>query len=246
MFSEGRPGVFACTVNVVPGTHHIRFLVDGNMCTSPDLPTTVDFGNNLVNYIEVSADDLPENSAEGGAAGVAAAAAGGSLTAQEAQRRMSTAKLAGGGTAFTAPGAAKGPAQDKAQAEAEAPESAKAQPAARSRPVENLDKYSSKIPHYLADFDQPEDSPPYQFAISAIERLPPPPGLPGFLSKPILNLPILMKEDNSVLIMPNHTTLNHLATSSIKNNVLAVSATTRYRSKVSPSFLASRAWPGRE
>ena len=29
------------------------------MQCSPDLPTTVDFGNNLVNYIEVSPDDLP-------------------------------------------------------------------------------------------------------------------------------------------------------------------------------------------
>ena len=42
-----------------------------------------------------------------------------------------------------------------------------------------------------------------------------------------------MKDDNSVLTMPNHTVLNHLATSSIKNNVLAVSATTRYKRKVS-------------
>ena len=35
----------------------MRFLVDGIMQTSPDLPTTVDFGNNLVNYIEVSPED---------------------------------------------------------------------------------------------------------------------------------------------------------------------------------------------
>jgi hypothetical protein len=35
-----------------------------------------------------------------------------------------------------------------------------------------------------------------------------------------------------VLIMPNHTVLNHLATSSIKDNILATSATTRYKQKV--------------
>jgi hypothetical protein len=35
-----------------------------------------------------------------------------------------------------------------------------------------------------------------------------------------------------VLIMPNHTVLNHLATSSIKNGVLATSGTTRYKRKV--------------
>ena len=44
-------------IPVFPGTHHIKFLVDGAMETSPHLPTTVDFGNNLVNYIEVSGDD---------------------------------------------------------------------------------------------------------------------------------------------------------------------------------------------
>jgi|SRR3569833_69536 len=43
---------------VRPGTHHIRFIVDGQMQTSPDLPTTVDFGNNLVNYIEVTPEGL--------------------------------------------------------------------------------------------------------------------------------------------------------------------------------------------
>lgn len=47
------------TIHVRPGTHHIRFIIDGVMQCSQDLPTTVDFGNNLVNYIEVSADDLP-------------------------------------------------------------------------------------------------------------------------------------------------------------------------------------------
>ena len=45
-----------------------------------------------------------------------------------------------------------------------------------------------------------------------------------------------MKDDNSVLNMPNHTVLNHLATSSIKNNVLATSVTTRYKRKVITLF----------
>ncbi|KAJ8127426.1 hypothetical protein O1611_g6211 [Lasiodiplodia mahajangana] len=49
----GQPGVFARSIYALPGTHHIKFLVDGAMRTSPDLPTTVDFDNNLVNYIEV-------------------------------------------------------------------------------------------------------------------------------------------------------------------------------------------------
>jgi hypothetical protein len=53
-----------------------------------------------------------------------------------------------------------------------------------------------------------------------------------FLGKSILNGTTPMKDDSSVLNMPNHTVLNHLATSSIKNGVLATSGTTRYKRKV--------------
>ena len=62
-------------------------------------------------------------------------------------------------------------------------------------------------------------------------KMPPPPGLPGFLGKSILNGTTPMKDDSSVLNMPNHTVLNHLATSSIKDAVLATSVTTRYQNK---------------
>lgn len=195
--SEGQPGVFAATIYVLPGTHHIRFLVDGIMQTSPDLPTTVDFGNNLVNYIEVNPGEGP-----GAKAGDAAEAA-------EAGKEKDVPPAAG--------------AHAKEEEEPKAP---------RGKPVLPLEAYSSQIPQYLLDFDQPEDSPAYRNAVAAIEKLTTPPSLPSFLGKPILNAATLMKDDNSVLNMPNHTVLNHLATSSIKNNVLAVSATIRYHNKV--------------
>ncbi|KAF4978701.1 hypothetical protein FZEAL_4970 [Fusarium zealandicum] len=199
---EDRPGCFTTTVYILPGTHHVRFLVDGIMQTSPDLPTTVDFGNNLVNYIEVNPEDAqtpgvpPPPAAPQAEVQVAVAA-------QLASQAQETALQ---------------PAQ-------------KQQPAPKGKAVLPPETYCNQIPKYLIDFDQPEDSPAYQYAVTAIEKLPNPPTLPGFLSKPILNAATLMKDDNSVLNMPNHTILNHLATSSIKNNILAVSATTRYRNK---------------
>jgi hypothetical protein len=202
--SEGRPGVFAATISILPGTHHVRFLVDGQMQTSPDLPTTVDFGNNLVNYIEVNPDDAllgPE------------ASAAGTKEAQDA-------------AAARAPPSVDDD-EDKTPKE---------------RPVPPADIFESTIPKYLLDFDQSEDSPGYQSAVAAIEKLPTPPSLPGFLGKPILNAATLIKDDNSVLNMPNHTVLNHLATSSIKNGILAVSATTRYKSKVRCCFLCGGWW----
>jgi hypothetical protein len=161
------------------------------MQTSPDLPTTVDFGNNLVNYIEVSPDELR----------------------QQKQAQASTPKSESDKPSRTASLSKEQPKTPK------------------GKPVLPLDSYRSQIPQYLLDYDQAEDSPAYQNALGAIDKLATPPALPGFLAKPILNAATLMKDDNSVLNMPNHTVLNHLATSSIKNNVLAVSATTRYRNK---------------
>lgn len=165
------------------------------MQTSPDLPTTVDFGNNLVNYIEVNPEDALVKARPG--SGVASAEAAGDSSATQAESDS------------------KEPAKPK------------------GKPVLPPETFASQIPQYLIDFDQPEDSSAYRNAVGAIEKLPTPPSLPGFLGKPILNAATLMKDDNSVLNMPNHTVLNHLATSSIKNNVLAVSATTRYHNKVS-------------
>lgn len=164
------------------------------MQTSPDLPTTVDFGNNLVNYIEVSPDDALVEPQQGSA--------------------VSKTEVEVDDSAPQVGSEPKEPAKSK------------------GKPVLAPETYVSQIPQYLIDFDQPEESSAYRNAIGAIEKLPTPPSLPGFLGKPILNAATLMKDDNSVLNMPNHTVLNHLATSSIKNNVLAVSATTRYHNKV--------------
>jgi hypothetical protein len=176
------------------------------MQCSTHLPTTVDFGNNLVNYIEVSANDIPKT-----APPVAAAAVGTPAIPAEAQVSNPLSNTGAN------------PSEN---------ENVKIRPPPKTKPVLPSGRYTSKVPQYLVDLDKAEDSEAYQVAAAAIEKLPTPPSLPGFLGKPILNAATPMKDDNSVLIMPNHTVLNHLATSSIKNNVLAVSATTRYRRKV--------------
>lgn len=169
------------------------------MTCSSNLPTTVDFGNNLVNYIEVSSDDLPRE------------------TAPQPREDGLPVETATEHEAET-------------QRVEEAGEAALVLP--RTKKPIPVDKFTSHIPQYLVDLDKAEDSIEYRYAAAAIEKLPPPPSLPGFLGKPILNMATPMKDDNSVLLMPNHTVLNHLATSSIKHNVLAVSATTRYKKKV--------------
>ncbi|KAH8821695.1 hypothetical protein F5884DRAFT_768741 [Xylogone sp. PMI_703] len=198
---EGQPDILRAVINVRPGTHHIRFIVDSVMQCSPDLPTTVDFGNNLVNYIEVSPDDLPRDESS---------QAEPIPSATEENQQTAEAQVE----------EAKTTEQEKEE-----------KPAPKVKPVSPSEKFTNQIPQYLLDLEKPEESSAYQHAAVAIEKLPSPPTLPGFLGKPILNAATPMKDDNSVLTMPNHTVLNHLATSSIKNNVLAVSATTRYKRK---------------
>ncbi|KAJ5358395.1 uncharacterized protein N7496_010808 [Penicillium cataractarum] len=196
--SEGEGAVMSTTLNLRPGTHHLKFIVDGEMRASDTLPTAVDFTNHLVNYIEISADEhdsIP----------------------------------AGIHPSHTLPDSSKdGHADDatddqpnKEEAEEEVPPG----------------DFGRAIPQFLADLDKDEDSAAYLQAANVISDTPTPPSLPLFLGKSILNSNTPTKDDSSVLNYPNHTVLNHLATSSIKNGVLATSVTTRYKRKYVTSIL---------
>lgn len=172
------------------------FIVDNDMRISDKLPTAVDYTNILVNYLEVSYDDIP------------------------------------------APATQSTPVQDRDTSAGIYPP--KTLPPAPPEPTrENTEKYHQNIPRYLLDLDAPEESSRFARANAAAGNLPTPPTLPGFLGKSILNGTTPTKDDSSVLVMPNHTVLNHLATSSIKDNILATSATTRYKQKVSFEHVVS-------
>lgn len=200
----------SATLNLRPGTHHLKFIVDGEMRASDNLPTAVDFTNHLVNYIEISADD--------------------------ARRDVDKEKshvTSGNGTPQTLPDTSK-----EGQ-----PDDATGDPTKKEDAEEEIPPgdFGSAIPQFLADLDKEEDSPAYIQAANVIGDTPTPPSLPLFLGKSILNSTTPTKDDSSVLNYPNHTVLNHLATSSIKNGVLATSVTTRYKRKVgSLYFIYSR------
>ncbi|KAJ5061430.1 5'-AMP-activated protein kinase beta subunit, interation domain-containing protein [Bipolaris maydis] len=199
-------------VSVTPGTHHLTFLVDNDMRTSDKLPTAVDYTNILVNYIEVPYPEpqppvaSPSKDAQGALDAVTP------MQEPQAPPGMYPPQLLP-------------PAPDVQPIKAPLPEPPK--PPA----PEPTKKYHQNIPRYLLDLDAPEDSSRFLRANAMTNNLPTPPTLPGFLGKSILNGTTPMKDDSSVLIHPNHTVLNHLATSSIKDNILATSATTRYKQK---------------
>ena len=192
------------------------FIVDNDMRTSDKLPTAVDYTNILVNYLEVSCDDIPKTDVD---------------NKDEPNKSE----------------AAPAPVQDQQphppQVQPATPELApvkKPVPEPKPKiPAPAPKRYHQSIPRYLLDLDAPEDSRRFARANAAGGNLPTPPTLPMFLSKSILNGTTPMKDDSSVLIMPNHTVLNHLATSSIKDNILATSATTRYKQKVCHAAMQS-------
>lgn len=179
------------------------------MQLSNELPTAVDYTNILVNYIEVSADDIP------------------------AQKPSDDVKPPEG----VYPPQTLPPGTE---AKDHAPDSVgKHQPLDGEQPAKPV-FWGNVIPEYLHDLDQPAESRRYQRGSRGATDFATPPNIPVFLQKLILNGTTPMKDDNSVLNMPNHTVLNHLATSSIKNQVLATSVTTRYKRKVSDGHLCHK------
>ncbi|KAJ9657616.1 galactose metabolism- protein [Coniosporium apollinis] len=213
------------TLNLQPGTHHLKFLVDGEMMLSNELPTTVDYTNVLMNYLEVA----PEPPAGKPSEPVAIPSR---HESSEPEARSSSTVVPPG----VFPPQILPPTPEIRPTEPTAPPTpirSSASAASGGAPLEptNPKRYTQTMPAFLLDLDAPEDSHRFQRASAVLASLPTPPSLPMFLNKSILNGNTPMKDDSSVLVMPNHTVLNHLATSSIKNNVLATSATTRYKRK---------------
>lgn len=261
-----KKGGFSTTLQLKPGTHHLKFLVDGDMTTSHELPTTVDYTNILVNYIEVVAP-LPESSEEKQAPAPAepmpipgAALTRGQVAGTEESAAQSIPVRSGKQASETAAGVDENKASSSA-AETPKPiaipssqtphpqspsEQKRQQDLAKEQEPQKpprqplpIATYTKQIPQFLLDLDtynNPNDE-RFQRSSRVINTLPQPPSLPMFLGKSILNGTTPHKDDASVLIMPNHTVLNHLATSSIKNGVLATSGTTRYKRKVMLMFL---------
>ncbi|KAL1959344.1 hypothetical protein VTO42DRAFT_2147 [Malbranchea cinnamomea] len=208
--SELEDGTFSATLQLRPGTHHLKYIVDGVMRTADHLPTAVDFTNHLVNYIEVSPDDVQR-------------------TRRENERQ---AKIRIPSDIYPPKVIPESVHLEAARQAEEAEESDRLEPEEEIP----MGDFRAIIPQFLMDLDGEEHDSAYQQAANIVGDYPTPPMLPLFLGRSILNGTSPAK-DNSVLSYPNHTVLNHLATSSIKNGVLATSATTRYKRKYVTTIL---------
>ncbi|CDH59669.1 5-amp-activated protein kinase subunit beta-2 [Lichtheimia corymbifera JMRC:FSU:9682] len=165
---------FTAVLELPPGTHRLKFIVDDEWKCSNEMETATDPDGNLVNYLQVSdeyedsLDDFGDNKTDQG-----------------------------------------------------------------SRSSTPTEEYTSQIPADLLALaaNISEDEQGQKITSEWEQRQPQPPSLPPHLETVLLNSQAISEEDNSVLPEPNHVTLNHLYASSIKDNVMALSTTTRYRKK---------------
>jgi len=250
-------------LELLPGNHHVRFIVDGQMILSEDLPTAVDYTNTLVNYLEISAEALPlmahtpeapppaKDAATTGPISTSDAHAqppsiqpppamphGVSAHDHDPNARNTIPGDAGTGTQRIDVPPSTDPAvgQHSRRPSRTTPESSHGEASAPALLERSAAHYGQLVPGYLPDLDRPEKSARFARASRRAGEIPAPPSLPLFLGKSILNGTTPMKDDASVLNVPNHTVLNHLATSSIRNEVLATSLTVRYRRKARPGY----------
>ena len=236
MQRNSQTGQHTIVLHLAPGTHHMKFLVDGEMKQSDEYPTTVDYTNALMNYLEIEpqppAPAAPMPIPGAGAAQTAGRTAGSADVPPGTQVSETTDELSATLHETIVPG--PGSASDGQTGSVASTQQQDQQPSKPPKKKLPRPKYTGDIPEMLLHLDlynNPDDE-RYQRASKAMQNLPTPPTLPMFMQKSILNANTPHKDDASVLTMPNHTVLNHLATSSIRSGVLATSGTTRYKRKV--------------
>ncbi|KAF9280877.1 hypothetical protein BGZ88_011942 [Linnemannia elongata] len=197
---------FSTILNLPPGTHRIKFIVDDEWKCSTELSAATDAEGNLVNFLEVA--DEEQDELEGGYDTPINGSPVGSYTDQipayalSGDSTPSSTTGSDGLLPLTAISVNDGHGSPRSQGS----------PTAKGSPS-SASSSSSKM------FD----------STSSISNEPPP-GLPPHLEKVILNN-VPSKEDNSVLPVPNHVVLNHLYACSVKEGVLSISVTARYRKK---------------
>jgi hypothetical protein len=177
---------FTVVLELPPGTHRLKFIVDDEWKCSNDMETATDPDGNLVNYLQVmNEDDESECDFDDNDRSTVSSSSGSVSTEKYSNvippELLQLASLM----------------SDQQNNEGENTE------AAQKKALSNWEK------------KQPE-----------------PPGLPPHLEKVLLNSQTISEEDNSILHEPNHVTLNHLYACSIKDNVMALATTSRYRKKV--------------
>lgn len=220
--------LYLVTLGLPVGTHRFRFVVDNELRFSDFLPTATDQMGNFVNYIEVTPEhvqlhlkQLEEEEQE--------------MEREEEEtklrpsRRSSVSSRGRSNSVF----AFTNDEDDMGDGYL------------RYHEEEEVDDAPAKIYNYVSDippiFEDPKVMEQYYLALEQRSRNRNSqdqawlyaPQLPPHLENVILNNFNSQDKDNNsgALPIPNHVVLNHLATTSVKHNTLAVASVIRYKRK---------------
>ncbi|PSK36300.1 hypothetical protein C7M61_004124 [Candidozyma pseudohaemuli] len=217
---------YLVTLGLPVGTHRFRFVVDNELRFSDFLPTATDLMGNFVNYIEVTPEhvqlhlkQLEEEQEE--------------MAREEEESKLRTSRRSSVSSrgrsnsvfGFTNDEDDMGDGYSRYHEEAE------------DAPAKTYN-YVSDIPPI---FEDPKVMEQYYLALEQRSRNRNQqdqawlcaPQLPPHLENVILNSYNSQDKDNNsgALPIPNHVVLNHLATTSVKHNTLAVASVIRYKRK---------------
>ena len=266
--STSDPDTFTATISLLPGTHHIKFVIDENWRLAQHLPTAVDDDGSLANYVSVPhpagpsapASPPPTSSirtphqisfwSQSSDAGASFGDEG--WTSVIPSELMAAAReeelYLANPTAGTAPNIPPAPVLPRHLDKLILNTRVGAPPPA---PVKDR-RHRTRSRHGEFGMTKPEQDEPSAPAIpvttasgtdvssAALQ------GQPNRQSQsPVRTLvggstaapgptvaALMLSDDASVLPVPSHVVLHHLSTSAIRNGVLAVGNTTRYRKKV--------------
>ena len=224
----GQPGLLHVKLQLPPGTHRFRFIVDNELRFSDYLPTATDQMGNFVNYLEVPAPRIAV--VPGYQPGVQGEQAPVSTQLTQQQNQLMEAGIV--------------PRSEHSRIALEIENEPDDMGNGFSRfreevPLKPHLEYTQDIPavftdptvmeQYYLTLDQQRNNHHNMAWLT-------PPQLPPHLENVILNSYSNSEEqggenNSGALPIPNHVILNHLATSSIKHNTLCVASIIRYRRK---------------
>ncbi|CCE79307.1 Piso0_001361 [Millerozyma farinosa CBS 7064] len=215
---------FLLTLGLPQGTHRFRFVVDNELRFSDYLPTATDQMGNFVNYIEVTPDLL-----EAHFAGQQQESENDDMVDDPVMHKRRSSSVSSGRS-------------DSAWATLTADDDDMGGGYSRYHEDDNDTQAQNReyITHIPPIFTEPKVMEQYYMAIDKQSKNQNgqqawlhPPHLPPHLESVILNNFNSMDKDNNsgALPIPNHVVLNHLATTSIKHNTLAVASIVRYKRK---------------
>lgn len=273
--SASEPETFTTTIPLLPGTHHIKFIVDDNWKLAQDLPTAVDDDGSLANYVSVPLPAGPSAPASPPPPSLGRPAHQISFWSQTSDAGVCTPFGEEGWTSVVPPGLIAAAREEEVFLANGAVGTAPNIPPAPVLP-RHLDKlilntrvgatapapakerrHRTRTRHgdlgmTRPNQDEPPPSVPPRIPVTTASGTDVSAARHGHSNShsnsPVRTLvggstaalsttaaALMLADDASVLPVPSHVVLHHLSTSAIRNGVLAVGNTTRYKKKVRSS-----------